>query len=428
MSIRAIRGWSLYDAATSPFSTTTVGAVLPVYFHEVVMPAGGVTFLGATWSAESLWGLLTGTGPLVLLVVLPLLGALADRDRSKIRSLALATFAGATASTALVWSGPGDVWMTAGLFSTATLAAGAAGIFYDGLLNDITDLDTVDRVSARGMAYGFVAGAIHLVASLVLIAVWDDPLATPVAVASTGVWWGGMAVVSLRSMRGIEEGGGNRAEFDSGSVIRNAWASLRRAQQMPDLWKLILAKTLYGNGVQTTVVMTAVFASETLRLDGTIVIVAFLVVQVVSGFSTRAAARVSELIGIRSAMTLALIGWIGAAGAAYLVPSGEVIPFLGLAVGIGLVFGAIATLSRSLFASMIPPGRSAEFFGYESLAARFGVIWGPLAFSAARQTTGSGRLAILTVVVFLVAGLVVFRRVDIEAGRAAARPAPAHTG
>lgn len=88
------------------------------------------------------------------------------------------------------------MWATAGLFSTATLAAGAAGIFYDGLLNDITDLDTVDRVSARGMAYGFVAGAVHLVASLALISVWDDPLATPVAVASTGLWWGGMAVVS----------------------------------------------------------------------------------------------------------------------------------------------------------------------------------------------------------------------------------------
>src|SRR5690606_34327227 len=108
---------------------------------------------------------------------------------------------------------------------------------------------------------------------------------------------------------------------------------------------------LYGNGVQTTVVMTAVYAAETLGLGGTTVILAFLLVQILSVFSARVAARLAERSNIRSAMTAILVCWIGAVGLAFFLPAGESLPFLGLAVVIGLVFGAIATLSRSLFAS-----------------------------------------------------------------------------
>lgn len=414
---KLVLGWSLYDAATSPFVTTAVGAVLPVYFHEVVMPPGGVTMFGAQWTAESLWGLLTGTGPLLLLLALPLLGALADRRRAKSRFLTIFTVTGATAASTLLFAGEGDVAFTAAVFLVAILSVGAAGVFYDGLLNDVATPDTLDRVSAQGMAFGFMAGAIHLIASLALIALWDDPLATPVAISSTGVWWAVVALVSFRLLRGVEQPLGSIPSGRFRASLHKTFRTARQVRQMPDLWKLVVAKMLYGNGVQTTVVMTAVYAAETLELGGTTVIVAFLLVQILSVFSTRAAARLAERWNIRTALTAILLGWIAAVAVAFFLPARQPLPFLGLAVVIGLVFGAVATLSRSLFASMVPPGESAEFFGYESLTSRFAVIWGPLAFTVARQATGSGRMAILTVVGFLLAGLIAFRRVDIERGR-----------
>jgi UMF1 family MFS transporter len=109
--------------------------------------------------------------------------------------------------------------------------------------------------------------------------------------------------------------------------------------------------------------------------------------------------------------------WIGVSVFGYFLPVGQFIPFLGLAVSVGLVLGGTQALSRSLYGSMIPEEATAEFYGFYSVFSKFSAIWGPWMFAFVRQVTGSARLAILSIALFFVAGGVLFRSVDIEEGR-----------
>jgi UMF1 family MFS transporter len=109
--------------------------------------------------------------------------------------------------------------------------------------------------------------------------------------------------------------------------------------------------------------------------------------------------------------------WASVTLAAFFLPAGEPVPFLALAVVIGFVLGGTQALSRSLYGTMIPEEQSAEFFGFYSVFSKFSSIWGPFAFAFVRQATGSARLAILSIALFFVVGGLLFRTVDIEAGR-----------
>jgi UMF1 family MFS transporter len=438
----AIRAWITYDWANSAYATTILGAVLPAYFAAQVVGDDGVDLFGRNWTGQDLWALAVGVGPLIMFLATPVLGAIADFSASKKRFLSVFAFWGASLTTLLFFTSTGDVLLTLGLFLLAHLGFVGANVFYDAYLPDLTSDATIDMVSSRGFAWGYLGGGIHLLLSLALIQLSDGvipidtALATRIAIGSVGLWWLAFAILSFRGLPtigtsqplpdGMSATWWGYARFGFGRTL----ATLRKVARNRPLLVFIIAFMLFNDGVQTTIALAAVYATETLDLDITIVIGGVLVVQFIAFFGAMGFGRLASRIGTRRALLSSIVVWAGVTLAAFFLPVGQAMPFLALAVVIGFVLGGTQALSRSLYGSMIPEEQSAEFYGFYSVFSKFSSIWGPFAFAFVRQATGSARLAILSIALFFIVGGLLFRTVDIEKGRQSREglrtPAPTH--
>jgi UMF1 family MFS transporter len=426
----SIRGWVIYDWANSAYATTILAAVLPAYFAAAVVPDDGVEFLGRTWTGQDLWAVAVGFGPLIMFLATPVLGAIADLSASKKKFLTVFATWGSVMTSLLFFSTSGDVTLTLALFLLAHLGFVGANVFYDAFLPDLTTDDTIDMVSSRGYAWGYIGGGLHLLLSLALIQgaeagliPIDTELATRISLGSVGLWWLGFSLVALRR---IPETGQSSLPAD---LPRPGWLEYTRigftrtvrttgrvVRNRP-LLLFVVAFILFNDGVQTTIAMASIYATETLELGITIVIVAVLLVQFIAYFGAMAFGRYSTRVGTRRALLTSIIVWASVTVAAFFLPQGAAGPFLALACLIGFVLGGTQALSRSLYGSMIPEEQSAEFYGFFSVFSKFSAIWGPWIFAFVRQATGSARWAILSIALFFIVGGALFTRVDIDQGR-----------
>ena len=421
----------MYDWANSAYSTVIAGAVLPAFFVDSVVPGGTYRLFGREWQADGLWGLVAGFGPLVMFLVVPVLGAIADFSASKRKFLMFFAMVGSAFTILLFLAEPGRVGATIGLFLIAQMGFVGANVFYDGFLPDLTTDDTIDRESSRGFALGYIGGGVYLLIAVAFI-FWEPfgaELTTRIAIAGAGVWWMGF---SLWAIPRIPETGTAQA-FPPRlaqlppvlAYIRvgfgRTWHTGKRLIKFPHLLLFVVAFILYNDGIQTTINISAAYAGSTLDLDLTIIILAFLIVQFIAYFGALGFARLSARFGIKRALLIGLTVWTAIAVAAYFLPTGAAAPFLALAVVIGFVLGGVQALSRSLYGSMIPEEASAEFYGFYSVFAKFSAIWGPFLFAFIGQVTGSSRYAILSLVVFFVIGALLLSRVDVDLARASRR-------
>ena len=197
---RTILGWAMYDWANSAYSTVIAGAVLPAYFVSEVVGDDG-------WngrSGEILWALAVGLGTLLLFMAMPVLGAIADYSAAKRRFMQVFAYGGALFTTALFFARTGSVIYTVAFFLLAQIGFVGANVFYDGFLPDISTDDTIDRISSRGFATGYVGGGLYL--ALVFAAIFAVPddmttLVTRIGVAGTGLWWAGFAAFAFSRLR-----------------------------------------------------------------------------------------------------------------------------------------------------------------------------------------------------------------------------------
>jgi UMF1 family MFS transporter len=274
-----------------------------------------------------------------------------------------------------------------------------------------------------------VGGGIHLLLSLLLIELSegvipiDTPLATRIAIGSVGIWWMVFAVIAFKDLPRI----GVARRLTDGAVptwsryvhigVSRTLATTRRVARNRPLLVFVVAFMLFNDGVQTTIAMASIYATETLDLGITVVIGAVLIVQFIAFFGAMGFGRLAGRVGTKPALLASILVWASVTVAAFFLPVGAAGPFLALAFVIGLVLGGTQALSRSLYGSMIPAEQSAEFYGFYSVFSKFSAIWGPWAFAFVRQVTGSARLAILSIALFFIAGGLLFRTVDIESGR-----------
>jgi UMF1 family MFS transporter len=426
---RAIRAWITYDWANSAYATTILAAVLPAYFAAEVVGDAGVDLFGRNWTGQDLWAVIVGVGPLVMFLVTPMLGAIADFSGSKKRFLVVFATWGALIASLLFFATTGDVFLTLALFLLAHLGFVGANVFYDAFLPDLTTDDTIDMVSSRGFAWGYIGGGIHLLLSLALIQLSDGVipidtvLATRISIGSVGIWWLVFAVVAFRDLP--ETGTAQRMPDGSTPTwlqytrfgFTRTFATMKRVIHNRPLLVFVIAFMLFNDGVQTTIAMASIYATETLDLELTIVIGAVLIVQFIAFFGAMGFGRLAGRVGTKRALLLSIAIWASVTVTAFFLPVGAAGPFLALAAVIGFVLGGTQALSRSLYGSMIPAEQTAEFFGFYSVFSKFSAIWGPWTFALVRQTTGSSRLAILSIAVFFVTGGLLFRMVDIDKGR-----------
>jgi len=424
---RTIFGWAMYDWANSAYITAAAGVLFPIYFAGTVVPDEGVTVLGRSVSGEALWSAVVGVGAFVLFLIMPILGAIADRSGAKRRLLQVFAYGGATFTVLLVFVGTGQVLAALLVFLVSFVGFVAANVMYNGFLPEITTDDTIDAVSAKGFAFGYAGGGLQLLAAIAVIAFHDrlgiDRLtAERIGIAMAGLWWGGFSILALSRLHD-EPLTAPRPRLGELAVagIRRTWSTARHLLGFPQLLLFVVAFLLYNDGVQTVIALTSVYASQTLELSTATILATFLLVQFVAVGGALVFGRLAAAVGTKPAILLAIGGWTLVAIGGYLLPAGRPEPFLALGVAVGIVMGGVQALSRSLYGSMIPEGATAEFFGFFAVFSKFSAIWGPLIFAVVDTATGSARLAILSLVGFFVIGGVLLALVDVDRGRASRR-------
>ncbi|HEY9439382.1 MAG TPA: MFS transporter [Streptomyces sp.] len=429
---REQRGWYFYDFACSVYSTSVLTVFLGPYLTSVAEAAadadGFVHPLGVPVRAGSLFAYAVSVSVVLAVVLMPVVGAAADRTGRKKPLLATAAYVGAAATAGMFFLDGNRYLLGAFLLIVANASISVSMMLYNAFLPQIATPDERDAVSSRGWAFGYTSGAFVLVLNLVLYTGHDafglsESEAVRVCLASAGVWWGAFTLVPLRRLRDRRAAPGSEGAVNSG--WRQLGATLRDMRRHPLTLSFLLAYLVYNDGIQTVISQASLYGSEELGLGQTTLITAVLLVQVLAVAGALAMARLARVYGAQRTILGALAVWTLILGAAYVLPAGSPVFFCTLAAAIGLVLGGSQALSRSLFSHLVPGGKEAEYFSAYEMSDR-GLSWlGPLVFGLGYQLTGSYRDAILTLVSFFVLGAVLLARVPVRAGAAAAgNPVP----
>ena len=419
----------MYDWANSAY-ITTFAAIVAAFFTSVIVPDGGYN----GYSGQTLWSAVISIGAFVLFLAMPVLGAIADYSYAKKKFLRFFAWFGALTTIAMPLVPSGSVPLFLLVVILTQIGFVAANVFYDGFLPDISTDDTIDKVSSRGYAFGYIGGGLYVLLALVLILLSGDEgmtglseeTASRIGIAGAGLWWLGFATFSLRRLPEetvpVELPDEFRGESTWVGLTRLGFARTvatgRKLVKFKHLMLFVLAFLFYNDAVQTVIAVTGAYAEETLGLGTTEIIIVFLIVQFVAFFGALIFGSLAGRIGAKGAIMVSLVIWILLAGGAYFLPEGEALPLYGLGVVTGFVLGGVQALSRSLYGTMIPEEASAEFYGFFSVFSKFSAIWGPLIFAVVSNATGSGRPAILSVVGLFVIGLVLLSRVDVAEAQA----------
>lgn len=420
LDTRTVNAWCMYDWANSAYVLTVATAVLPAYFAGGIVPAQGWHLLGMQVNATSLWGYAVSLSALLVFAAAPVLGAMADASGRKKSFLTLFCLTGAACALGLGLSGPGDVARTLLLFIGAQMCFACANVFYDAFLPEIALKKDWDRISARGFAYGYLGGGLQFCLSLALIALHDrfglgQGEAATLSMAMAAVWWAGFSLVSLRGLPADPQTPSRLRPSLADQTrqgLSQAGSTLRLLAKGGPASLFLLAFLLYNDGIQTTIAMATIYGKEELGLPTTVLMLTLLIIQFVAFGGAHIFARLAAATSAKTALVVSLAVWTGIVFYAYVIHSATEYFILGGLVG--LVLGGSQALSRSLFARLVPPGQTAQYFGYYSVVAKFSAIGGPFLFALVRQLTGSSRDAVLVIAIFFGFGAGILGKVHIK--------------
>ena len=419
----------MYDWAVSAVQTTIMVAVFPIFFKRVA--AGELPDETSTQYIA-----LANSVAMALIAFLsPILGALADYTASHKRLLGTFMGLGVSAVAAMFFVGRGDVWLAFWLFVAALVGAAGSMVFYESLLPHVARPAEIDRVSTAGYGLGYLGGGTLLALNLAWIlapGAFGLPagdglsdraatLPTRLALLSVAVWWLVFSLPLLRRVRGparvLEPDEPRRAGAARGA-FRRLGNTLRELRGYRNAFLMLLAFLVYNDGIQTIIKMATAYGTD-LGIGQNALIGAILIVQFVGIPFAFLFGMLAGRIGTKPAIFVGLTAYTGISVLGYFMTTAA--HFYLLAALVGMVQGGTQALSRSLFASMVPPHRSGEFFGFFSVFEKFAGIFGPLFFAISLAVTGSSRNAILSVILFFVVGGALLLLVDVEEGREKAR-------
>lgn len=429
------RGWYFYDWANSAFNTTVAAVLFQPYLIGIAENAavdGRINVLGLSVAPGALPAFTITASTLLSAVLLPLLGAVADRTARKKDLLAGFAWAGAAAA-ALLFFVTGDDWQLGiAAFMVANLCFGAAAVFNDAILCLISDESERDRVSSTGWAFGYAGGGLLLAANFVLITFHDsvgmtEASAARVCMLSAALWWAGFTIIPFRRIRNRPP---KHVVRDGHSVVGDSfgqlWATLKDMRRYPMALTFLVAYLFFNDGIQTVIASSTVYGTKELDFPVNVMLAVFLLVQFVAVFGAVAFGKAAARFGAKHAILVGLAIWMGIVTSALFVPERQILPLLCMAVAIGVVLGGTQALARSYFSLMVPGGREAEYFSFYHAAER-GTSWfGTLTFGLVYQLTDSYRPAIFALVAFFLVGGMLLLRVDTARGiREAGNEAPA---
>jgi len=411
---QAVWSWAFYDWANSAYSTTVMAGFFPLFFKEYWAdpnnPTQSTFYLGMANSIASI----------VVAALAPLLGSVADQGSAKKKFLILFAFLGVIMTGGLWMVAQGNWQMAVFFYVLATIGFASGNVFYDALLPGLASEERVDVVSSLGFGLGYLGGGLLFLVNVFMylkpeiFGIPDGSTAIKLSFLSVAVWW---AVFTIPLILFVPEPK-NYDTVDFKNAVRMGWIQLvqtfKEIRNMKVVGTFLLAYWFYIDGVDTIIRM-AVDYGMSLNFPGESLIIALLIVQFVAfpaaliygWLASKIGAKTGIMVGITAYSFITLLGYFMT----------EAWHFYVLAILIGLFMGGIQALSRSLYTRIIPPDKSAEFFGFYNMLGKFAAIIGPALMGTIALVTGSARLGILSILLLFILGAFFLNKVDIEEGK-----------
>lgn len=398
---RAEKSWILYDVGNSAF-TMLVATTIPILFKGLTESAGIDTVY-----ASGLWSTVTAVAVLILALLSPVLGALADYAGMKKKMFVGALVIGLLGLAGLSVTGSWIAYLA--FFVVARLGYSACNVFYDAMLTDVTTDARMDSVSSHGYAWGYIGSCIPFIAGIVLIFTLPFGMttmqATQASYVITAVWWIALTIPLLRNVKqthGLADREGKLTD-----VFRRLGVTFRKLKQDKALLFYILAYFFYIDGVYTIISLATTYGAE-VGISSTQLILALLVTQFVAFPSAIFVSRLAAKHGAIRMIRISIIAYTIICLFGFQLD--QAWEFWVLAVAVGLFQGGIQSLSRSQFGRMIPKDEANEYFGLFDVFGKGADFFGPLIIAASAFVLGSSSYGVLALVVLFIIGYILLTK------------------
>ncbi|NOZ11518.1 MAG: MFS transporter [Gammaproteobacteria bacterium] len=413
-SPKPLIGWALYDWANSAFAAAVLTVFFPLFFAEFW--STGVAASTTTFRL----GMANSIASLIVVFAAPLLGAIADQGSARKRFLLLFATLGISMTAGLFLVESGHWTLAVGLYALAVIGFSGSNIFYDSLLIHVSSKKKLHVNSALGFALGYLGGGllfaftVYLTQQHQVFGIADGNTAIRIAFLLVAIWW---AVFSIPLFLWVKEPRVHhpvstfRAITNGMTQLRQTFTQLRRLRTV---FIFLCAYFLYIDGLDTIVRM-AVDYGLAIGLASSDLVLAIMITQFVGFPAALVFGRVGERLGPRTGIYIGLAVYIFITVWAYFIK--EAAEFYVLAVLIGLVQGGVQALSRSLYSTLIPADKAAEFFGFYNMLGKFAAVLGPLLVGGVSLLTGNPRYSILSILLLFGGGALLLAYVNVTQGQ-----------
>lgn len=418
-SKKIINAWAFYDWANSAYALVISTAIFPIYYESVTESSDGlVDFLGTTFHNTTLYTYALSISFLIIAFISPVLSSIADYMGNKKRFMQFFCYLGSLSVMCLYFfKGPESLWI--GILFTILASVGFWGslVFYNAYLPEVAFPEQQDRVSAKGFMLGYFGSVFLLLFNLTMVmqpqwyGITDSTLPSRISFLMVGIWWLSFSQYTFSVLPNNIYNKKPTKEF-----ILGGFKSLRividELVHYPQLKRYLIAFFLYSVGVQTTILLSTVYGKKELGLETSNLIITIILVQFVGILGAFIFSRISERFGNFKALKITVIIWAVASYSAFLLHRDDpavYLKFYVLGGVLGLVLGAIQTLSRSTYSKLLPESTEnhATYFSFYDVTEKISIVFGTFIFGLAIAITNSMKTSILILSFFFVAGFIV---------------------
>jgi UMF1 family MFS transporter len=431
---KAIWGWALYDWANSAFATTVMAGFFPIFFKQYWSYGADVNVSTAQL------GFGNAIASLIVALMAPILGAIADKGSAKKKFLVLFAYLGVLMTAALFLVQRGQWGWAIFIYAMGIIGFSGANVFYDSLLPGIVGEEKIDYVSGLGFSMGYLGGGLLFLVNVLMtlmpqkFGLPDAATAVRFSFLSVALWWG---LFTFFLVFWVPEKKGTAAALAGESIVtagfRQFLGTFKKIRHLKVVFTFLLAYWFYIDGVDTIIRM-AVDYGLSIGFNSNDLIVALLIVQFIGFPAALVFGKLGERWSVRKSIYLAIAIYMGVTVWGAMMT--QKMEFYILAMVIGLVQGGIQALSRSYYSRLIPKNKAAEYYGFYNMLGKFAVILGPVLMGTVgliarralmppdptpEQVIAVGQMAsrwgIVSILILFIAGAILFYFVDEEKGR-----------
>lgn len=407
----------MYDWGNSAYNLVITSTIFPAYFEAVAVDnkeisKTAVTFLGRQFENTALYNYTLAFAMLIVAFISPLLSSIADYKGNKKNFMFFFLTMGSLACASLFFFDRDTLWLGISAMIIACVGFWASLVFYNSFLPEIAAPKDRDRVSAKGFAYGYFGSVLLQLICFVFVLMHDkigitEGKGSQISFFLVGLWWWGFGQFSLRRLPNPVPAGTGELKH---RILSKGYKELEKVwhqvKELPSLKRFLFSFFFFNMGVQTVMLVAALYGKSELEIPTTNLILAILIIQLIAIPGAFTISWISSKIGNLKTLMWLVVFWTILCGVGYSLPKGGIYEFYGLAVAVGFVMGGTQSLSRSTYSKLMPETKdTASFFSFYDVTEKIAAVVGMISFGFITEFTGSQRSSVLALASFFIIGL-----------------------